>query len=269
MDPSHHQVAPPTADAQSALQPVADALVAAYRARTLYTPPSASHPLDLDQAYDLQRRFVAGRAVEDPIAGFKAGLHAPAAQRALGLAGPGCGVLFVSGRHTSGATVRRDAYRGLVLESELGFRTACAITAPVAGEPALRSVIATVAPMFELADSGFGKVALRGVDLIGTNLAGGGYVEGAPTPIDQVDLNAITLALDHDGHRRHEARADDLFGDHWLALEWLIHAALARHGVIPAGSLLLTGSLGPAHAAEPGLWATQYAGLGAIEVLIV
>ena len=251
------------------LQPIADALVAAYAARSVYALPSGAVALDIDRAYALQRLFVAGRAVRDPIAGFKAGIHAPAAQRALGLEEPACGVLFGSGHHAHGARVERAGYRGLVLEAELGFRTACAIDAPLVGPAAVRAVVATVAPMFELADAGFGRATPRGVDLIATNLAGGGYVEGAAVAIDQVDLNTIALALDHDGERRHDARADDLFGDHWRALEWLINAAVARHGAIPAGSLLLTGSLGPAHRAEPGVWSAVYDGLGAIEVVIV
>jgi 2-keto-4-pentenoate hydratase len=171
----------------------------ALRAGAFYEPPSARAALDLDQAYALQRAFNALRAIDDPVCGYKAGVNSEAGQRALGLAGPVTGALFASGRHGSGARVARAAFRNLVIETELGFRTARRIDRPIATLAELRAAVATVAPMFEFADTGFGKVAIRGTDMIATNLACGGFVEGEPRAIGEIDINAVNLVLQRDG----------------------------------------------------------------------
>jgi 2-keto-4-pentenoate hydratase len=242
---------------------------AAFAAGAGYEPPSVVAPLDLQQAYAVQRAFNRLRARSDAVAGYKAGMNAAAAQRALGLSGPATGVLFSSGARPPGTTVARSEFRNLVLETELGFRTARPIAAPVDTVAELRSAIATVAPMFELADPRYGRAAIRGTDMIAANLACGGFVEGPAREIGAVDLNAIEVRLGHDGKPVHEARADELLGDHWEALRWLVNAVVAQGQVIEAGQLLMTGALGGAHPAQPGAWVAEFGALGRVEVRIV
>jgi 2-keto-4-pentenoate hydratase len=251
------------------LEGLARGFLAALRAGLFYDPPSASVDLEVAHAYALQQAFNALRAAEEPVAGYKAGVNSEAAQRALGLDGPVTGVLFASGGHRSGERMARSSFRNLVIETELGFRAARRIDRPLEGMDDLRSAIATVAPMFELADPGFGRVAIRGTDMIATNLACGGFVEGAGRPIGEVDINAVSLVLERDGVALHEARATDLGGDHWQALRWLIDSVIARGLVIEAGQLLMTGALGPAQPATPGVYRADFGALGVVEATIV
>jgi 2-keto-4-pentenoate hydratase len=242
---------------------------AAFLADAGYEPPSATAPLDLEQAYAVQRAFNRLRAQSDAVAGFKAGMNAAAAQRALGLAGPATGVLFESGARAPGSTVPRSEFHNLVLETELGFRTARRIATRVDTDAELRAAIATVAPMLELADPRYGRAAVRGTDMIAANLACGGFVEGPAHATAAVDLNAIEVRLTHNGRPVHESRADELMGDHWAALRWLVNTVIAQGHVIEAGQLLMTGALGGAHPAQPGTWVAEFGTLGGVAVEII
>jgi len=234
-----------------------------------YAPPSASAALDAAGAYALQDVFNALRAAEEPVAGFKAGVNSEAAQRALGLDGPVTGALFASGAHRSGERIARSAFRNLVIETELGFRAARRIDRPFERIDDLQLAIAVVAPMFELADTGFGRVAIRGTDMIATNLACGAFVEGVQRPLGDVDINAVALVLQRDGVTLHEAHASDLGGDHWQALRWLVNSVLDRGLIIEPGQLLMTGALGPAQPATPGRYRADFGALGVVEATIV
>jgi len=234
-----------------------------------YAPPSAEVNLALAEAYAIQRAFNALRATRETVAGFKAAVNAPALQRALGLEAPVIGMLFATGARQAGATVARSGFRSLMIETELGFRSARRIEAPVADLPALRQAIASVAPVIELADPGFGRVAIRGTDLVATNAACGGFVMGAAVPLAGVDLDRIAIVLERDGERLHEACGADLLGDHWAALQWLVNSVIAQGYVIEPDHLLLTGALGPPQPALPGTWTASYSTLGALSIRVV
>lgn len=247
---------------------LAQRFYAALRANQPYQPPSAERALSLSEALAVQRAFNRLRAAAEAVAGFKAALNAEGPRRALGLAEPVVGALFASGARPSGAIVERAAYRNLLIETELGYRTTRRIDAPVAELDDLRAAIGTVAPVFELADPGFGRAPIRGTDMIAANAACGGFVEGPPLPLADVDVNAVTVVLRRDGQLLHEARGSDLMGDQWLALRWLVNAVVAQGYVIEAGQLLLTGSLGVAHPAAPGSYAAEFAGLATLTLTV-
>jgi 2-keto-4-pentenoate hydratase len=247
---------------------LAHRFLAALRANEPFQPPSAAAALEMAEAQAVQRAFNALRAVDDPIAGFKAALNAEGPQRALGLSGPIVGALFASGEQAPGATVDRAAYRTLLIETELGFRAARRIDAPIDDLDDVRAAMATVAPMFELADPGFGRVPIRGTDMVAANAACGGFIEGARQAATDRDVNAVTVVLRRDGESLHEARGSDLMGDQWRALRWLVNTVVAQGYVIEAGQLLLTGSLGGAHPAAPGIYTADFGGLGRLTVTV-
>jgi 2-keto-4-pentenoate hydratase len=248
---------------------IARSFHAALEAGAQFDPPSGQSSLDLDQAYAVQRAFNRLRARDDAVAGFKAGINAERAQRALGLEGPVVGALFSSGERRAGATVRRADYCNLVIETELGFRAGRRIDKPFASVDDVVGAIATVAPMFELADPRFGTAPIRGTDMIAANLACGGFVEGPRRPLAGFDLNSVALRLTREGELLHEARSTDLLGDHWQALRWLVGTLLARGEIIEAGQLLMTGALGPAQPAVPGRYRAEFSTLGAVEIVVV
>jgi len=242
--------------------------LAALRANEPFQPPSAAATLEMAEAQGVQRAFNALRAVADPIAGFKAALNAAGPQRALGLSAPIVGALFASGARAPGSMIDRAAYRALLIETELGFRAARRIDAPIDDLDDVRAAMATVAPMFELADPGFGRVPIRGTDMVAANAASGGFVEGPRRAAAACDVNAVTVALRRAGEVLHEARGSDLMGDQWCALRWLVNAVVAQGYVIEPGQLLLTGALGGAHPAVPGVYIADFGEFGGLTLTV-
>ncbi len=247
---------------------IARGFLAARAANTTYAPPSVALgvALALPEAYAVQRAFVALCAADELCAGYKSAANAPALQQRLSLAGPIVGALFASGARTSGATVKLSGYRTLLIETELGFRTARQIEAPVKSLAELRNAISTVTPMFELADPGFGRAAMTGTDLVAANSASAGYVCGPARSVQSVDPNATRVRLTKEGATLHEAEGRDLMGDQWEALRWLVNTVLAEGYAIAPGQLLMTGALGGAHPASPGRYRAEFSGLGAVEI---
>ncbi|MEC7419282.1 MAG: hypothetical protein VX659_04410 [Pseudomonadota bacterium] len=102
-------------------------------------------------AYALQRAFVQALAEAGDwgaIAGYKAALTAPQAQKMMGVAQPVIGVLFSNGERPSQHLVQTD--RPVMLETELGFR----LNAPIAhavDEHSATGYVGQVYPMVELA----------------------------------------------------------------------------------------------------------------------
>lgn len=249
---------------------LADGFLTARATGTAYIPPSTlGQPLDLPQAYAVQRAFVARcRDNGERIVGYKAAANAAALQQRLQLTQPIVGALFGSGEVANGAEVDRASYRGLLIETELAFRAARQFDKPVSSLAELRNAISTVMPMFELAAPGFGRAAIVGTDLIAANSASAGIVRGPAMSVQSVDPNALRVRLCCDGALLHEAEGRDLAGDQWQALLWLVNTAYAEGYRVQPGDLLMTGSLGPAHPAGPGQYVAEFGALGTLSVRV-
>ena len=226
--------------------------------------------LDVESAYALQNAFVEGCLETETIGGFKAALTAPAAQQAFGMAMPITGVLYSSGARMSGTTVQMTDFRTLLLETELGFRMAETITAPLASIGELRERLSAAFPMIELADPGFGDAKATGLDLIAVNAASAAFLSGSDEPAWQdVDLNAVVVTFSCDGEILHEATADDVMGDQWQALLWLVNHITERGYRVEPDHVLMTGSIGRLHPAKPGSYVADYADLGKLTFDVV
>lgn len=249
-----------------ALEAITSGFMAALRANTLYSPPSAAGaedaPLSMADALAIQRGFVELHATIDEVAGYKSAANAPALQTALGLSEPIVGALFGRGERKMGDRIERTTYRTLLIETELGFRVARKIDSPLASVAELRSAISTCVPMIELADPGFGRTRFTGLDLIAANSASAGFICGKSHIADQIDVNGFQIRLSRDGAILHEARSGDLMGDQWQALLWLANKVIDAGYVIKPGLLFMTGALGGAHPALPGEYLAEFGALG-------
>ena len=246
------------------IKEIAGRFLSAHSANERYEAPSAVAALDMDEAYAVQRAFNALRSAREKVAGYKSAANAQALQGALGLSGPITGMLFASGERATGGTVRRADYRTLLIETELGFRAARRIVAPVKSLAELRAATTTCTPMIELADPGFDRIRMNGTDLIAANAASAGFIAGTRQSVGDLDVNDIRVTLRRDGESLHDARSGDLMGDQWAALMWLVNRVVEVGYMIEPGQLLMTGSLGPAHPALPGNYAADFGRLGII-----
>ena len=241
-------------------------LATSYQQGTTYTPPS--HTLgdfDLKRAYELQHAYVANWQTRDTISGFKAAVTAEPMQKAFGLPGPVTSVLFAKGVRESGQTLAATDYRSLLVETELCYRLKEIVTAPINTTGEAKALVARISPAFELADPGFGKARFTGEDLVATNIACGGWIEGPAFDWATHDLDGINAKLTRDDEVLHDAPAGSVMDGQWQALLWLINQTVAKGYTITPDHVLLTGAIGAAHPGQPGHYVAEFGEAGCIE----
>jgi len=247
------------------LKEVAAELLKADAAGTARVVPSERLPgLNLTQALELQRTYLAARRQHGTrLAGAKAGMTSAPVQQRFSLNEPVVGALYASGMRTSGAVIEAGSHRGLLIETEIGFRLARPLTAPPADRDELAAAIASCLPVVELAEPGF-AAEFSGVDVVAANVIAWGCVLGEERPVADRDLDAVEVELSREGETVHRARASEVLDGQWSTLAWLVTAALARGLPLEAGSLLITGAIGPAQPGQPGRYRADYGTFGEV-----
>lgn len=223
-----------------------------------YESVTAVHPqLTLDEAYALQHAFV--NACGATICGYKAALTSSAAQRSMGIDFPIVGALFASGDFTHTGAI--SASMPLLLEVEIGFTTARAISQPVTPDDVLDAMSEPMA-MVEIAAPNL-TPPTQGLDLVATNAASYGFLIGAVDAIGapEDDLDSTVATLYRQDERVLSGRVGDVLGGQRNALAWLINEVLARGYRIDAGQLLMTGSIGGMCPASPGRFHAEWGNL--------
>ncbi len=230
---------------------LASALAGAIRNKESF--PAMPSDLSLEDGYAIQKQVV--EAVADgAIAGWKAGMTAPAGQAAFGLKHPLIGSLYGWGRLENGATVEKVP--GVKLECEIGITIDANGNAKSAGP-----VIEVPRMMWNSADDA------KGSNLTATNIAAYHYIVGEQQPLRD-DYEELSVTLTRDGEKVCEASLSDALGGPKHALQWMLDEARVR-GMTPAdGMLLITGACGGIHDGEPGNYVADYGPLGSIEFSI-
>ncbi|XOV83049.1 MAG: 2-keto-4-pentenoate hydratase [bacterium] len=233
----------------------------AYSKRHRYDSISAEFSdLSIADAYDIQRQYVVLR--DEPITGYKAALTAPAGQMAMGVDHPVVGVLLASGIFSADKPV--EAAQQILLETEIGFVTASDISEPVMPDSVL-DFMAGCKGVVELASPNLASKP-NGLDLIATNSASFGYIEGQRQAIPgRHVLDATAVSLEKDGEILMSGTAGEVMGGQLDALCWLINQTLELGYTIEAGHLLLTGSIGGVLPGQPGNYRARYGDLGQID----
>jgi len=245
---------------------VVEALSAQNQAGEFYTPPSTQlGTYNLARAYQLQRAYVAHWQHRDTIGGFKAAVTAPPMQKAFGLSGPVTSVLFARGKRSNNSNFPITDYRTLLVETELSFRLNKSVSAPLATIDDVRALVARCSPTFELADPGFGAAKFTGEDLVATNIACGGWIEGEAFDWQGTDLDALEVTLKRGGEILHTESAGSVMDGQWQALLWLINHSVDQGYTITPDHVLLTGAIGAAHPGQSGHYEADYGRAGRIE----
>ena len=225
-----------------------NALATAIQNKTSF--PSMPADLSLEAGYEIQQQVV--EAVADgAVAGWKAGMTAPAGQAAFGLKHPLIGSLYSWGRLENGTSI--DVVPGIKLECEIG------ITINAAGEAQSAGPVIEVPRMqWSSADDA------KGSNLTATNIAAYHYIVGEQQAIRD-DYADLSVTLTRDGETVCEAPLSDALGGPQPALAWMLEEASNR-GMTPADDMLLiTGACGGIHDGEPGNYVADYGPLGKIE----
>ena len=209
--------------------------------------PALPAGLTMDDAYEMQAALV--RAVAgDAIAGYKAGLTAPAGQAQFGIDHPLIGVLYEAGRLESGATFVGGP--GVSLECEVG------LVIDADGSPR------SAGPVIELPRLNFSRREdATGINLCACNIASDRYVVGEQAALRD-DYGALEVTLTRDGETVLRAGLGEALGGPLPALEWMVDTARELGRPLADGMLMITGALGGIHPAKPGAYVADYGALG-------
>ena len=210
----------------------------------------------LEKAYNIQCQFVEG--INEAIVGYKAALTAEPAQKAMNIDQAITGVLFRDGDYSSRAQI--ESSRSLLIETELGFRTNQEIRNQISVEN-VYSFIATVHPMIELASPNLNKPP-NGIDLVATNSASFGYMEGAGFECSATEPDSIEVTLSHNGKNLHTGSCASVMSGQKQALVWLVNQIISQRGHLESNSLLMSGAVGQPHPAKQGKYKADFGAMG-------
>ena len=174
------------------------------RHRIVADLPDRLRPTDLDTAYRIQDRLVAGLLPSGAHrVGYKVACTSPIAQAALNIDRPLFGRLLSHTTSPSGASLQADRFVHRVIEAEYGFRVATDVV-PVAGGHTIDSIanhIAAVIPAIEIVDHRFVSWAVGALQVAADNAIHGWWIAGDPVAdwqaLDLVD-STVTVRVDGD-----------------------------------------------------------------------
>ena len=225
----------------------------------------------IDKAYTVQRNFInklVDSRILGGIIGYKAALTAKSAQDAMNIGEAVIGVLFQKNQTTAESLV---VDRQVAVETEFGYVTNKKIKDPVLARE-VHKLISSYCPVVEIASPNLLNRP-NGIDLISSNSATYRFIRGKNHGVqEQISslnpLDNFTVELKMGDQTLHKESSGNVMSGQADALTWLINEVVKRGYAIPAGSFLMTGSIGPAHPAKNGVYDANFSDLGSIAVRI-
>ncbi len=250
----------------------------AYLARqTLDLMAQEFAPATQDEAYLVQREFVERLSeTRGRLGGYKVAYTSAKMREASGIAAPCSAFMFADTIVDSPAVLKSSDYVAPAIECEVGVRLSSEV--PATGAPYTRE---NIAPHIESLMTAFEVVDRRpseapdGVDVaasaIVVNIHNGGAVLGpAVTDWQGIDLVAARGTMSINGSQVGEGLGSDVMGHPIEALVWLANSLAERGESMPAGSIVITGSIIPPVALSAGDTATiSIEGLGEAHLSVV
>lgn len=231
---------------------------------------TAAAPLDLDEAYAVQRAGVRLRTdAGERVAGVKLGFTSTAKARQMGVEDVILGVLTDAMEIADGGVV--DLSHGVHprIEPEVAFRLNREIDPQDPGTD-VRGAVGAVAAALEVIDSRYRDFTFSLADVVADNTSASAFAVGPWTPVAPgTDLvladRPVELAVD--GEAAATGSTTAILGDPWQALPAVLRMS-ARYGrTLPAGTVLLAGAATAAVALRPDTTVTaRVAGLGDVSL---
>lgn len=228
-------------------------------------------PLTMDEAYAVQDGFVAAMVERrhSAIAGYKIGLTSAVMQQMCGIDRPIHGALFADGLHESGKHLRIDEYGRLCVEFEIAVKLADE-PLPAAATLTRDSIVPFVegvCPALEIVDDrNADYAALEAYSLTADNAWSAGAVLGELQPLP-ADLASRRGRVWCDGAPVADGLVGDVLGHPLEVVVWMARELAARGKGLPAGAVVMTGSIAKTQFARRGQhWKYEVEGLGSADM---
>jgi 2-keto-4-pentenoate hydratase len=204
----------------------------------------------MDEAYRIQAALAKQLTKAlGPHVGYKVAYASKAAQKQFGMDEPARGPFFLSQRLPGGSTLPVEAFREIMLETEIAFTIGKRIDQPVGDVAALRQSVRWLHPAFDAGNypylAGPAKPAPQDMVAIGTGAHV--FVLGPAVDPGKVDIDALDLALIRNGETIRQSPARDVMGSPWNSLLWCANHVVKYGGVLEPGMIVLCGTAAPAY----------------------
>lgn len=250
---------------RAGIQEAADRLIAAHR--TL-TPCAPVRDLIEDggqrAAYEVQRTVASAReAAGAKVVGRKVGLTSKAVQAQLGVGSPDFGVLFDDMAYVTRQPIALSRFVQPRVEAEIAFVLNRDLVHRSVTAASVISATEYVLPAIEIVDSRIANWDIELADTIADNASSGAFVLGTrPTRLNDVDLRAAGMRLDHTDQVLSTGAGAACLGDPVAAVVWLARTLAGLGQPLRAGDVVLSGALGPVVPVTAGTYRATISGLG-------
>ena len=231
--------------------PAARRLAHAWRSGEPIQDLGAARPCGRDQAYAIQDAVT--ELLGLPVVGWKVGAATPAIMRQRRLDQPIPGPLFGPRVYASAATLPAADFPAANLETEFAFRTLAGLPPrdrPY--EPAALAALCELLPAFDLTQSRYAAPPDALAEIADSGNSGGAVI-GTPLPDwRDRDLMQVTVEVRIDRGAPVPTYVGAWRREPVEVLAWLVNS-LGRRGIaLPAGAVILTGSLTEPQTVAPG-----------------
>jgi 2-keto-4-pentenoate hydratase len=224
---------------------------------------------DIESAYRAQGQTIqalvrGGRRV----VGAKIGLTAPAVQRQFGVHQPDFGMILDDTVLGHGETIAIDKLMQPRAEGEIAFVLGRDLDRPNVSVADVLRATDFILPAIEIVDSRISNWDLTITDTVADNASSGCVVLGAtPISIRERDLAGVGMTLCHNGEPVSFGAGHACLGSPVVAVAWLARTLAELGQSLPAGSLVLSGALGPMVGLDAGRLTLNLDGIGSVEAI--
>jgi len=235
-------------------------LFSQYQARLPFTALPGPWGIDsIAEAYAVQREYLKLLAeVQGEVAGYKLAYTTALMQQQAGWDEPCAGGLMATTVYHSPITLRGSNYRRLGFECEIAVRLGSDL--PPSGAPYNREgvsgAVELVMTAFEVIDMRLPEGVhglVRTLTSVATNISNAGAILGPPvTNWQALDLAAAKGVATVNGEEVGYGYGSDVMGHPFEPLAWLANKLAEGGEGLPAGAIVITGSIVPPKFLESG-----------------
>lgn len=232
--------------------------------------------MSLDEAYAVQAELDTELAKRyGARVGYKVAYASKAAQEQFGVGEPARGTFFAVQRVPSGSVLKAGHFAEILLETEVAFTLGRKIDRPLKDVAALKPFVASVHAAFDAGN--FPYAAGDGPGPVVADMVAGGtgahvFVLGPAVDPAKAELGGMTMTVSRNGEVIRESNSDEVLGNPWNSLLWLVNDVIKRGRVLEPGEVVLTGTAAKAYRAKGGeirgTYRGEVAGLGTVRLKI-
>ena len=190
------------------------------------------------------------------VVGAKIGLTSVAVRKQIGVDVPDYGLLLDNMEYSEGLPIPMSRLQQPKIEAEIAFVLGKDLDMPRPTIIDIVQAIDYVAPAFEIVGSRIQNWDIGLTDTISDNASSSGYIIGTPLRrLEGLDLRDCAMTLVGDSSKGLVLSTGDgaaCLGNPLNAVVWLSRVMSERGYPLKAGSLILSGALGPMVSVEPG-----------------